>query len=688
MNPPQNFKDLRKTDPVLAKKLERKEKKKKSKKRAQLRNAEYKASSEKILNSSVIPVISDSDTLITRDDSPSDDDEEKTEYVIETLEDELRRLRALNSSSSHHRRSNDFESPRLPSDDSTTAVDDDCKAADDFLVSEFEHVFDYFQNDPEEEDEWGEEDDSSVADRFKNWTEEKETSNKEDDIDGETLTETDGGRNPKKFQKLVNRPTVSALKQWTSRPDVVEFWDTTSPDPQLLVTMKSMRNSVPVPVHWSHKRKYLQGKKGFEKPAFRLPDYIEATKISEIRQVIQEKESQKTLKQKMREKVHPKMHKMDIDYQTLHDAFFKYATRPPMRPQGDLYYEGKELEIRMRKFKIGKLSERLLTALGLSSESCPPPYLFNMQRYGPPPAYPNVGVPGVNAPIPIGASYGFHPTGWGQPSTDSFGNLMFPTPLANETFYTGPESKVWGELEQYSDHEEETGSQNEDMEDVEPEETPGIATPASTIAGTLTPFDGMQSASGLNSIASLSSGLGTPGSVDIRAASSSSTSTASSAKPYTILREQKAPAQPGSFFASNTIYQLPTHGTQTPIGLGGTATPMGLAPGGTVTPFGLSAPLGMVTPLGAMGGSVTPLLTQGLRTPGTVQGRTVAINPSLIEQEGVFAGDIIRQQLLQHEAAKTRTLEAAGQLEAPSSSAAPKPKDGKKKKKGKDSFKF
>ena len=33
------------------------------------------------------------------------------------------------------------------------------------------------------------------------------------------------------------------------------------------------------------------------------------------------------------------MGKIDIDYQKLHDAFFKYQTKPKMTIHGDLYYE-------------------------------------------------------------------------------------------------------------------------------------------------------------------------------------------------------------------------------------------------------------------------------------------------------------------------------------------------------------
>lgn len=68
---------------------------------------------------------------------------------------------------------------------------------------------------------------------------------------------------------------------------------------------------------------YLQGKRGIEKPPFDLPDFIKKTGIMEMRASLQEKEDQRTLKAKMRERARPKLGKIDIDYQKLHDAFFK-----------------------------------------------------------------------------------------------------------------------------------------------------------------------------------------------------------------------------------------------------------------------------------------------------------------------------------------------------------------------------
>ena len=58
-----------------------------------------------------------------------------------------------------------------------------------------------------------------------------------------------------------------------------------------------------------------------------------------MRQALEDKEDAKSLKQKTRERVRPKMGKLTIDYQKLHDAFFKWQTKPKMTIHGDLYYE-------------------------------------------------------------------------------------------------------------------------------------------------------------------------------------------------------------------------------------------------------------------------------------------------------------------------------------------------------------
>jgi len=140
--------------------------------------------------------------------------------------------------------------------------------------------------------------------------------------DGNTIinNDIDDGQEKKKSKKQVKRETrlsVAQLKQLVTRPDVVEMYDVTAKDPKLLVYLKATRNTVPVPRHWCAKRKYLQGKRGIEKPPFQLPDFIRRTGIMEMREALQEKEQNKTLKQKMREKVRPKLGKIDIDYQKI-----------------------------------------------------------------------------------------------------------------------------------------------------------------------------------------------------------------------------------------------------------------------------------------------------------------------------------------------------------------------------------
>lgn len=48
-----------------------------------------------------------------------------------------------------------------------------------------------------------------------------------------------------------------------------------------------------------------------------------------------------------------------------------------------------------------------------------------MQRHGPPPSYPQLKIPGLNAPIPEGASWGYHPGDWGKPPVDEYGRPLY-----------------------------------------------------------------------------------------------------------------------------------------------------------------------------------------------------------------------------------------------------------------------
>lgn len=236
----------------------------------------------------------------------------------------------------------------------------------------------------------------------------------------------------------------------------------------------------------------------------------------------------------MRERTRPKMGKIDIDYQKLHDAFFKWQTKPRMTIHGDLYYEGKEFETRLKEKKPGDLSEELRIALGMpvgpNCHKIPPPWLIAQQRYGPPPSYPNLKIPGLNAPIPEGTSFGYHAGGWGKPPVDENGKPLYGDVFGTNIvdmdvsgqccfdiisfrsfrvlyFQNGVdegdiERNTWGELESESEESsEEEEDEGEDLANA-PDET-----------GLVTPAEGLVTPSGLTSVPA---GMETPDNIELR----------------------------------------------------------------------------------------------------------------------------------------------------------------------------
>ncbi|KAL3925189.1 MAG: hypothetical protein SGILL_000581 [Bacillariaceae sp.] len=307
----------------------------------------------------------------------------------------------------------------------------------------------------------------------------------------------------RKLREMM-RPTVAELKRRVARPDLVEAHDITAGDPDFLIAMKGIPGTAKVPRHWGRKRKYLQGKRGFEKPPFKLPDFILKTGIAEIRDTVAEEEAKQSAKQKNRGRVNPKMGNMDVDYGVLYEAFFKYQTKPTSLTKfGDLYYEGKEMETSTDIQPGGPYSKRLLVALGMPDNDSSPPWLFNMQRYGPPPSYPHLSIPGLNAPLPSGGTYGYHPGGFGKPPVDAYGRPLyggnpFDPPGSDKQEDNVKEmvtsdgktvaKSFWGSLptgdfqigqndDDESESEEESSSEDEDMEESDEEEaaTDGMA---------------------------------------------------------------------------------------------------------------------------------------------------------------------------------------------------------------------
>ena len=356
----------------------------------------------------------------------------------------------------------------------------------------------------------------------------------------------------KKKRKEMTKLSVAELKAIVKKPEMVEWTDTSGPDPRLLVHMKSYRNVVPVPTHWSLKREYLSSKRGIEKPPFALPKFIQETGIAEMRDAVLEKQENATLKQKQRERVQGKTGKLDIDYQKLYDAFFKFQTKPELTRYGEVYYEGKEFETNLRHLRPGEISDELKEALNMPP-GAPPPWLINMQRYGPPPSYPALKVPGVNAPPPPGASWGFAPGQWGKPPVDEatnrplYGGDIFGVLQQQQNTQQGEpiEKELWGELQQQEEDEEEEEEDDDDDEEDDEEGGTGIETSA-----------GLETPSGLSSaVPTEIGGTETVSDFDLRKRRGTETEEGTHPRSaYQVIPERQTRVE--GFFGGDRVYDL------------------------------------------------------------------------------------------------------------------------------------
>ncbi|GAV30413.1 hypothetical protein PMKS-003924 [Pichia membranifaciens] len=219
------------------------------------------------------------------------------------------------------------------------------------------------------------------------------------DTNNEAETPVEGKNlSKRKFKKLYSIP-LAVLKGESKYPELIDWMDANSPDPRLHIYLKTLPNSVSIPSHWQSKKSFLSSKRGIERPPFELPEFIRNTGILEMRNIVEESENdQSTLKQRMRERVQPKSGQLDIDYNKLHDAFFKYQKKPPLLKFGELYTESTNnddlvLKDKISHFKVGVLSPRLKHALGMVDEKGTlinrlPPWYYKMKEIGPPPSYP------------------------------------------------------------------------------------------------------------------------------------------------------------------------------------------------------------------------------------------------------------------------------------------------------------
>lgn len=363
----------------------------------------------------------------------------------------------------------------------------------------------------------------------------------------------------KKKRKEMNKLSVAELKAMVRKPEIVEWTDTSATDPRLLIHIKAHRNVVPVPSHWSLKREYLSSKRGVEKAPFALPKFIQETGIAEMRDAALEKQEQSSLKQKQRERVQPKMGRLDIDYQKLYEAFFRFQTKPELTRYGEIYYEGKEYETNLKHLRPGEISDELKEALNMPP-GAPPPWLINQQRYGPPPSYPALKIPGLNAPPPPGAMWGYHPGGYGKPPVDEhnrplYGGDIFGVLQPQQNIQQGEpvEKDLWGELQASEESEEESEEEEEEdeeeAEEAEEEDT-GTHSPSGMASAVPSELGGTESVSGEFDVRKHHRGTETEESIHLRSA-------------YQVIPERQTNVQ--GFFGGDRAYDLSTSSGNIPV---------------------------------------------------------------------------------------------------------------------------
>ncbi|KAJ5183219.1 hypothetical protein N7492_000835 [Penicillium capsulatum] len=361
----------------------------------------------------------------------------------------------------------------------------------------------------------------------------------------------------KKKRKELSKLSVAELKALVRKPEIVEWTDTSATDPRLLIHIKAHRNVVPVPSHWSLKREYLSSKRGVEKAPFALPKFIQETGIAEMRDAALDKQEQSSLKQKQRERVQPKMGRLDIDYQKLYEAFFRFQTKPELTRYGEVYYEGKEYETNLKHLRPGELSDELKEALNMPP-GAPPPWLINQQRYGPPPSYPALKIAGLNAPPPPGAMWGYHPGGYGKPPVDEhnrplYGGDIFGVLQPQQSIQQGEpvERDLWGELQASEESEEESEEEEEDEEeDEEEEDDTGAHSPSGMVSAVPSDLGGTESVSGEFDVRKHHRGTETEESVHPRSA-------------YQVIPERQTNVQ--GFFGGDRAYDLGSSSGHAPV---------------------------------------------------------------------------------------------------------------------------
>lgn len=203
---------------------------------------------------------------------------------------------------------------------------------------------------------------------------------------------------------------LAAEKFGPAATEIVGEHDGNTMDPLFTVRMKMEPHTVAVPNHWKVQRTFLSRQADREEAVGIVPAEVAALGIEKIRATKDKKANPNQI------------------------AFIScFMTGTPLQRKsyqvdlteaGDVFYEGKW---RAKTHPTpGVLSARLRQALGIGT-TAPPPWLYSMQAMRRlPPAYPDIRIPGLNAPIPAGGQWGQGEGQWGEPPRGENNAFLFP----------------------------------------------------------------------------------------------------------------------------------------------------------------------------------------------------------------------------------------------------------------------
>lgn len=211
--------------------------------------------------------------------------------------------------------------------------------------------------------------------------------------------------------------------------ELVGQHDGNAVDPLFTVRMKVEPHTVPVPFHWHLQRTFLSRQADREAAVGIVPPEVAALGIEKIR----------ATKDKM---ANPNQMAFVSCFMT-GTPLQRKNYHVTLTRAGDVFYEGKW---RPKAYHTpGALSKRLRQALGIGP-TAPPPWLYSMQTMRRlPPAYPDLRIPGLNAPIPAGGQWGLGEGQWGEPPRADDNSFLFPG-VMDEAAATGSAQPAvrWG----------------------------------------------------------------------------------------------------------------------------------------------------------------------------------------------------------------------------------------------------